>query len=436
MQKEESEKMSETRIRAPRGTKDVLPSEVYKWNYVENLFKSVCNRFGYKEIRTPIFEETKLFQRGVGETTDIVQKEMYSFKDNGGREITLKPEGTAPVVRSFIENKLYSDPQPTKLFYVTPCFRYERPQAGRLRAFHQFGIEVFGTDDPSVDAEVISVAMHFFKELGLKNLELRINSIGCPDCRKRYNQVLREYLKEKLPNLCDTCKDRYDRNPMRIIDCKVESCKREIKDVPWMLDYICDTCKEDFDKLKENLSLMGIDYLVDPSIVRGLDYYTKTAFEIVSNKIGAQGTVCGGGRYDGLIEELGGPPTPGVGFGMGIERLLLTLDNNEISIPTPKALDVFIIATEENSRKEATRLLYQLREKGFSADKDYMNRSMKAQFKTADRLNVAYAIIVGEDELSRNAVLIRDMRIGEQTEVALSDVSIRLSDMLKSQNKE
>lgn len=428
--------MSETRIRAPRGTKDVLPSEVYKWNYVENLFRSVCNRFGYKEIRTPIFEETRLFQRGVGETTDIVQKEMYSFKDNGGREITLKPEGTAPVVRSFIENKLYSDPQPTKLFYVTPCFRYERPQAGRLRAFHQFGIEVFGTDDPSVDAEVISVAMHFFKELGLKNLELRINSIGCPDCRKRYNQVLREYLKEKLPNLCDTCKDRYDRNPMRIIDCKVESCKREIKDVPWMLDYICDTCKEDFDKLKENLSLMGIDYLVDPSIVRGLDYYTKTAFEIVSNKIGAQGTVCGGGRYDGLIEELGGPPTPGVGFGMGIERLLLTLDNNEISIPTPKALDVFIIATEENSRKEATRLLYQLREKGFSADKDYMNRSMKAQFKTADRLNVAYAIIVGEDELSRNAVLIRDMRIGEQTEVALSDVSIRLSDMLKSQNKE
>ena len=279
------------------------------------------------------------------------------------------------------------------------------------------------------------LALCIFKELGLKNLELRINSIGCPDCRKRYNQVLREYLKEKLPNLCDTCKDRYDRNPMRIIDCKVESCKREIKDVPWMLDYICDTCKEDFDKLKENLSLMGIDYLVDPGIVRGLDYYTKTAFEIVSNKIGAQGTVCGGGRYDGLIEELGGPSTPGVGFGMGIERLL-TLDNNEISIPTPKALDVFIIATEENSRKEATRLLYQLREKGFSADKDYMNRSMKAQFKTADRLNVAYAIIVGEDELSRNAVLIRDMRIGEQTEVALSDVSIRLSDMLKSQNKE
>ncbi|HHY90696.1 MAG TPA: histidine--tRNA ligase [Clostridiales bacterium] len=428
--------MSETRIRAPRGTKDVLPSEVYKWNYVENLFRSVCNRFGYKEIRTPIFEETRLFQRGVGETTDIVQKEMYSFKDNGGREITLKPEGTAPVVRSFIENKLYSEPQPTKLFYVTPCFRYERPQAGRLRAFHQFGIEVFGTDDPSVDAEVISVAMCFFNELGLKDLELRINSIGCPDCRKRYNQVLKEYLKEKLPNLCDTCKDRYERNPMRVIDCKVESCKKELKDIPWMLDYICDTCKEDFEKLKESLSLMGIDYLVDPSIVRGLDYYTKTAFEIVSNKIGAQGTVCGGGRYDGLIEELGGPPTPGVGFGMGIERLLLTLDNNEISIPKPKALDVFIIAAEENSRKEATRLLYQLREKGFSADKDYMNKSMKAQFKTADRLNAAYAIIVGEDELRRNAVLIKDMRTGEQTEVALNDISVKLSDMLKSQNNE
>ncbi|MCT4621469.1 MAG: histidine--tRNA ligase [Marinisporobacter sp.] len=417
-------------IKAPRGTKDVLPVDVYKWNYVEHLFRDVCARFGYKEIRTPIFEHTELFKRGVGETTDIVQKEMYSFEDNGGRDITLKPEGTAPVVRSFIENKLYADTQPTKIFYITPCFRYERPQAGRLRAFHQFGVEAFGAINPSVDAEIIGVAMAFYKDLGISNLELRINSIGCPECRGKYNQILKDYLKEKLPNLCKTCQDRYEKNPMRIIDCKVESCKEQLKDVPLMIDHICDECREDFEKLKENLSLMEIDYIVDPNIVRGLDYYTKTAFEIISNEIGAQGTVCGGGRYDRLVEELDGPKTPGIGFGMGIERLLLTLQNNNIEIPKPKGLDIFIATIGERANKEAVGLLHKLRLEGLSGDKDHLNRSLKAQFKYANKMNASYTIVIGDDELDKDVVTLKNMQNSEQTEIQLSNIINELKERL------
>ncbi|AOT72830.1 histidine--tRNA ligase [Geosporobacter ferrireducens] len=418
-------------IQAPRGTRDVLPSETYKWNYVESLFREICEKFGYKEIRTPIFEHTELFHRGVGETTDIVQKEMYSFKDNGGREITLKPEGTAPVVRSFIENKLYAEPQPMKLFYITPCFRYERPQAGRLRAFHQFGVEAFGTSNPSVDAEVIGIAMAFYKKLAITNLELRINSVGCPDCRKKYNKTLKEYLRSKLDKLCKTCQDRFDRNPMRIIDCKTDTCKEEIKDVPYMLDHICEDCRIDFEELKENLTLMEIPYTVDPTIVRGLDYYTKTAFEIVSKEIGAQGTVCGGGRYDGLIGCLGGPSTPGVGFGMGIERLLLTLQNNQIEIPRPRGLDIFIAAIGENPSKEAVKLLHKLRLEGVSADKDHMNRSLKAQFKYADKQQAAYTIVIGDHELEKDIVRLKNMDTGDQEEIKLSNIVQELKNRLK-----
>ncbi|MFZ5966028.1 MAG: histidine--tRNA ligase [Bacillota bacterium] len=416
---------------APRGTKDVLPSEVYKWHYVEKLFKEVCDKFGYKEIRTPGFEHTELFKRGVGETTDIVQKEMYSFKDNGDRDITLKPEGTAPVVRAFIQHKIYADTQPTKLFYITPCYRYEKPQAGRLRAFHQFGVEAFGTDNPSVDAEVIGIAMMFYRKLGIHNLELKINSIGCPTCREKYNHVLKEYLKEKLPSLCNTCKERYDRNPLRIIDCKVETCKEQLKDVPLMLDYICDDCKDHFEKLKENLTLMDIQYTVDPTIVRGLDYYTKTAFEIVSYEIGAQATVCGGGRYDGLIETLGGPPTPGVGFGMGIERLLLTLENNNIPISEPAGLDIFIAAMGERAQKESVRLLNILRLEDISADKDHMNRSIKAQFKYADKVNAAFTIVIGDNELDKGMVSLKNMMSGEQTEIQINELVIELKRRLR-----
>ena len=418
-------------IQAPRGTRDVLPSEAYKWNYVESLFREICEKFGYKEIRTPIFEHTELFHRGVGETTDIVQKEMYSFKDNGGREITLKPEGTAPVVRSFIENKLYAEPQPMKLFYITPCFRYERPQSGRLRAFHQFGVEAFGTSSPSVDAEVIGIAMAFYRKLGITNLELRINSVGCPECRNKYNEKLKEYLRGKLDKLCKTCQDRFDRNPMRIIDCKTDSCKEEIKDVPYMLDHICEECKTDFEGLKENLTLMEIAYTVDPTIVRGLDYYTKTAFEIVSREIGAQGTVCGGGRYDGLIGCLGGPATPGVGFGMGIERLLLTLQNNQIEIPKPSGLDIFIAAIGERPSKEAIRLLHKLRLEGISADKDHMSRSLKAQFKYADKQQAAYTVVIGDDELEKDIVQLKNMDSGNQEEIKLSNIIQELKNRLK-----
>jgi len=408
--------------KAPRGTKDVLPNDVYKWHYVENMFKEICSLFGYREIRTPLFEHTELFKRGVGETTDIVQKEMYTFEDNGGRLITLKPEGTAPVVRSFVENKLYAESQPTKLYYITPCFRYERPQAGRLRAFHQFGVEIFGTEKPSADAEIISIAMMFFRKLGLDNLELRINSIGCPDCRKNYNNALKKFLEERLDKLCKTCNDRFDRNPMRILDCKNDECKEELKEVPLILDYICDDCREHFEGLKLYLQEMNISYEIDPSIVRGLDYYNRTAFEIVSKEIGSQGTVCGGGRYDGLIETIGGPSTPGVGFGLGIERLILTLENNNIKIPEPRGIEVFIVAIGDRAYKKAVELSYKLRESSISVDIDHLNRSIKAQFKYADKINALYTIVIGEDELDNNSVSLKNMKTGKQNEIELDNI--------------
>ncbi|WP_432401222.1 histidine--tRNA ligase [Wukongibacter sp. M2B1] len=408
--------------KAPRGTKDVLPSKVYKWAYVEKMFSEICEKFGYKEIRTPVFEHTELFKRSVGETTDIVQKEMYTFSDNGGRDITLKPEGTAPVVRAFVENKIYADAQPTKLFYITPCFRYERPQAGRLRAFHQFGVEVFGAKNPSVDAEVISVAMTFFKKLGLENLELKINSIGCPKCRQKYSEALREFLKQKLDKLCNTCSDRYERNPMRIIDCKKEECQEEIKDAPLILDYICDECREHFNKLQKYLDLMELEYEIDPRIVRGLDYYNRTAFEIISREIGSQATVCGGGRYDGLVEEVGGPETPGVGFGLGIERLLLTLENNNINIPEPKGIDVFIVTMGDRAYERAIEISQKLRMNMVAVDIDHMGRSTKAQFKFSNKLNSLYTIVIGDNELDNNVVSLKNMETGNQDEIALDSI--------------
>jgi len=412
--------------KAPRGTKDILPGEVYKWNYLEDKFREVCSLFGYKEIRTPIFEHTELFKRGVGETTDIVQKEMYTFEDNGGRSITLKPEGTAPVVRAFIEHKLYAETQPVKVFYITPCFRYERPQAGRLREFHQFGVEIFGSENPSADVEIIDIAINFIESLGLKDLELRINSIGCTECRKNYNNALREYLKQKLNNLCKTCNDRFERNPMRIIDCKNEECKKELKDIPLILDFLCEDCKEHFDNVKKYLSGMGIKYVVDPTIVRGLDYYNRTAFEIISKDIGAQSTLCGGGRYDGLVEDVGGPSTPGVGFGLGIERLLLTLENNDIQIPEPKGIDIFIVTMGEEAKIKGLELSHKLRKERFAVDLDHISRSIKAQFKYADKIKAKYTIIIGDNELEKNAVNIKNMATGEQKEIPLNEIVSRL----------
>ncbi len=416
--------------KAPKGTKDVLPGESEKWVYLEGLFREVCKTFGYDEIRTPVFEHTELFQRGIGETTDVVQKEMYTFEDKGKRSITLKPEGTAPAVRAFIENKLYAGAQPTKLFYVTPCFRYERPQAGRMRAFHQFGIEVFGSDNSSIDAEVIALAMEFFKKVGLSRLSLRINSIGCPKCRKEYNELLMKYLEGKKSSLCETCIDRIEKNPMRVIDCKNDSCKEAISDIPLMLDHICEECSDHFEKVKAYLQSMGVGYEIDPKIVRGLDYYTKTAFEIISEDIGAQSTVCGGGRYDNLVSELGGPNTPAIGFGMGIERLLLTIQNNEIELPVPKGLDIFIVTIGDVAQAESMKILSRLRANGISADKDHLGRSVKAQFKYSDKQNSRFTIVLGEDEMKNDSITLKDMKTSQQFEIKLSNLMEEIKERL------
>ncbi|HWQ79699.1 MAG TPA: histidine--tRNA ligase [Anaerovoracaceae bacterium] len=407
---------------APKGTKDILPSQVYKWHYVENVFREACERYALKEIRTPVFEHTELFLRGVGDTTDIVEKQMYTFEDYGKRSITLKPEGTSPVVRAFVEHKLYADVQPSKYYYVIPCFRYEKPQSGRLREFHQFGIEIFGTDNMMADAEVIGFASDFLNSLGIKDLELRINSIGCPECRQTYRNALREFLKPKYDDLCETCKVRYDKNPMRILDCKSPVCQELVKGAPVMLDYLCDSCRDAFDDLKKNLDAMEIEYIIDPGIVRGLDYYTKTAFEFVSNRIGAQGTVCGGGRYDNLIETIGGPPVPGVGFGLGIERLLLLMETTGIEIPELENLDVFIAVMGDRAKLFGLKLLRDLRRQGVKAEMDSLGRNIKGQFKYADRLEANYTIIIGDNELDQNIVSVKDMRTSEQKQVSLQDI--------------
>lgn len=407
---------------APKGTKDILPGDVHKWHYVEEVFQQVCERYAFKEIRTPIFEHTELFARGVGDTTDIVEKQMYTFLDYGKRSITLKPEGTSPVVRAFVEHKLYADVQPSKFYYRIPCFRYEKPQSGRLREFHQLGIETFGSYNMMADAEVISFAVDFLEELGIKGLELRINSIGCPVCRENYRKVLREFLKPRYDDLCDTCKGRYERNPMRILDCKSAVCQELIQGAPMMLDYLCDDCKDAFGQLEQNLQAMGIDYIVDPGIVRGLDYYTKTAFEFVSTEIGAQGTVCGGGRYDHLIEEVGGPKTPGVGFGLGIERLLLVMDKANIEIPEPKAVDLFIAVMGEEAKAFGLKLTRELRKDGLKTEMDLMGRNIKGQFKYADRLNARYTLVIGDQELAENQVSLKNMATSEQKRIPLTAI--------------
>ena len=407
---------------APKGTKDMLPEQAYKWHYVEEKFADICRKYGFKEIRTPMFEHTEVFQRGIGDTTDVVQKEMYTFNDHAGRSITLKPEGTSGAVRAFIEHKQYAEVQPTKYYYDTDCFRYEKPQSGRLRHFHQFGIEVFGTSNMLADAEVICLANDFLTDLGVKEIELRINSVGCPECRAKYRQALKDFIKPRYDELCGTCKDRYERNPMRILDCKSEICQGIVKDAPRMLDYLCDDCRQAFEELKTNLTSMGIGYTVDPNIVRGLDYYTKTAFEFVTTKIGAQGTVCGGGRYDHLIEELGGPPIPGVGFGLGIERLLLLMDANEAYFPEDQGVEVFIAVMGERAKSFGLKLCREMRQKGIVAEMDTLARNIKGQFKYADRLNARYTLVIGDNELDKGVVSLKDMAASSQREVAIEDI--------------
>jgi histidyl-tRNA synthetase len=406
---------------APRGTKDMLPADAHKWHYLEDAFRALCSRYGFKEMRTPVFEHTELFTRAVGDTTDIVQKEMYTWTQ-ADRSLTLRPEGTSPVVRAFVEHKLYAEPQPSKFYYDVACFRYEKPQSGRLREFHQFGAEIFGTNNMMADCEVIALAYDFINELGISDVELQINSIGCPVCRDNYREALKAFLEPMYEQLCETCKDRYTRNPMRILDCKSPADQELVKGAPVMLDYLCEECESAFADLKANLDAMEVEYVVNPGIVRGLDYYTKTAFEFVTKSIGAQGTVCGGGRYDHLSEELGGPPIPGVGFGMGKERLLLLMEANGIEMPLPQGPDAFIAVMGDAAKAFGLKLMGTLRKEGLNVEMDCMARNLKGQFKYADRLNVKNTIIIGEDELKNGVVAIRNMEESEQRLVPFAEI--------------
>lgn len=408
-------------FQAQKGTKDMLPSDAYRWDHVKNAFKAECEKYGIREISTPEFEATELFERGVGETTDVVQKEMYTFQDKGGRSVTLKPEGTAGAVRAFVEAGMYADAQPTKMFYITPVFRYENVQKGRLRIHHQLGIEIFGSQDASADAEVIAVAMGTLERIGIKGVKLHINSIGHPECRRDYNDKLKDYLRPRLDRLCETCRTRFDKNPMRILDCKVPSCKEEVKDAPKILDNVCDECRDHFEKLKKYLDAMGIEYEIDKGIVRGLDYYSKTVFEII--KDGA--TICGGGRYDYLIEEIGGPHTPGVGFGMGIERVLLQADQDGVVIEEPKRFDIFIGSMDEESKLHAVRITSQLRKLGVKAEMDHLGKSVKAQMKYANKVGAGYTMVIGLSETESGTVRLKNMETGEETMCPLDAEKIK-----------
>lgn len=410
-------------INIPKGTKDVLPAESYKWHYIENIVRDITGKYGFSEIRTPTFEHTELFLRGVGETTDIVNKEMYTFEDKGKRSITLKPEGTAGVARSYVENGLSEAPQPMKMYYITPVFRYERPQAGRLREHHQFGVELYGSDSPYADVEVISVAKTLFDRLGIENLELNINSIGCPVCRAEYNKALKDYLKDHIDGMCPTCKERLDKNPLRILDCKEERCKAINANAPKVIDYLCDDCRNHHETVKNILTSLGISFQVNPNIVRGLDYYTKTVFEFVSTSIGAQGTVCGGGRYNNLVKEVGGKPTPAVGFGMGIERLIMVLEALGLSLGENEVPSVYLAPLSQNEMMDTYRLVAELRAKGVSVDTDIMGRSLKAQMKYAGKRGYKYVVVLGESELANGLAKIKIMATGEEVAVQINNLA-------------
>ena len=407
---------------APRGTKDILPDSVGDWNYVEGEIRELCRRFGYSEIRTPIFEHTELFQRGIGEGTDVVDKEMYTFTDRGDRSITLRPENTASAVRAYLQNKLYAESNLVKLFYIGSMFRYDRPQAGRMREFHQFGVEALGEANPAVDAEVILLAMSLLEGLGLKDLELSINSVGCPKCRSKYRTMLQDFFRDKLDDLCEDCRSRFDRSPLRILDCKKDSDKPYMADAPKITDCLCDECSDHFARLKEHLANAGISFQHDPRLVRGLDYYTKTAFEIKYPPLGAQSAVAGGGRYDGLIEEMGGNPTPAVGFATGLERLLLALESQNLLPEKNRSVDAYVVALGEAAQSEGFKLLNNLRRAGLSAAMDFAGRSMKAQMKQANKLGARYALILGDDEIAEGVVMLRSMSDSQQEKVALAEV--------------
>lgn len=417
--------------RAIKGTNDILPEESSKWQFVESKMLETALQFGFKEIRVPVFEHTEVFLRSVGDTTDVVQKEMYTFDDKGGRSITLRPELTAGVIRSAIEKGLVNGALPQKLCYIGGCYRYEKPQAGRLREFHQFGVECVGASAPNADAEVISLAKSVLDNIGIKNISLEINSIGCPECRKEYHKALKEYFSANAENLCDTCKDRLDRNPMRILDCKSPVCKKIAENAPVVIDYLCDDCRDHFEKVKANLNAMGIDFKVNPKIVRGLDYYTRTVFEFVSGDIGAQSTVCGGGRYDGLIGQMGGPQTPSLGFAMGIERLMMVLSAQNAELPETPTCDLFIATLGDNAVLKASALCYELRDEGYKAQTDICGRGLKAQMKYADKIGAKFTLVLGDNEVESGKATLKNMSTSETKEINLLEIVEELGEEIR-----
>jgi histidyl-tRNA synthetase len=411
---------------AIKGTGDVLPSGAYKWQYAESLMKKAAERYGFSEIRTPVFEKTELFSRGVGDTTDVVQKEMYTFNDKGGRSITLRPEGTAGVMRSVLQHGLFNDALPVKAYYLTSCYRYEKPQAGRLREFHQFGVECIGAATPCADAEVIMLGRDVLQALGIKNISLEINSIGCPKCRAEYTAALKEYFGKYQDELCETCRGRLERNPMRILDCKSPVCKKIAEGAPKILDYLCEECEEHFESVKNYLDNAGVKYTVNPKIVRGLDYYTKTVFEFITSEIGAQGAVCAGGRYDGLADELGGVHLPSLGFAMGIERALILMEKQGVVFPEPETVDLYIAPMGENAKSLAISLLSKARQSGFSATTDYVGRGLKAQMKYANKIGAKYTVVLGDNEVETGKAVLKNMTTGEGEEIALCQLQDKL----------
>ena len=419
---------------APRGTVDLLPEDTKKWRYIEDSLRKLTNAYNYEEIRTPLFEHTEVFQRGVGDTTDIVQKEMYTFEDRGGRSLTLRPEGTAGVVRAFVQNKLFGLPiQPNKLFYFAQMFRYERPQQGRMRQLNQFGVEVLGSDDPSIDAEVIALAMTAYKQLGLKSIKLVLNSLGDTESRTSHRNALVEHFTPVMDELCEDCQGRLVKNPLRVLDCKKDHDHPSMKSAPSILDYLNDYSKDYFENVKQYLDAMDIPYTIDPTLVRGLDYYNHTAFEVMSEAegFGAITTLLNSGRYNGLTKELGGPDVPGIGFGMGLERMLLALDAEGIELPIPNELDVFIVTFGDEVKTEAVRIVQELRVNGIQIDKDYQHRKAKGQFKAADRVNAKYVLILGEDELEKGVINVKSMASSEQEEVKINELVKYLTEKLR-----
>lgn len=407
---------------APRGTKDILPERIGTWRYVEEKIRELCARYGFSEIRTPTFEHTELFQRGIGDTTDVVEKEMYTFTDRGGRSLTLRPENTASAVRAYLENKLYADAPVTKLFYIGSMFRFDRPQKGRFREFHQFGVEVLGEQSPLVDAEIILLAVRFLASLGLTDLVLSLNSVGDADCRSQYRAKLQDFFRDKLADMCEDCRARFERNPMRLLDCKNEKCQALSHGAPEITACLCDDCRDHFLKVQAYLTAAGIRYTLDPRLVRGLDYYTRTAFEIKYAPLGAQSAVAGGGRYDGLIEEIGGAPTPGIGFAVGLERVMVALDMQNLAAPEEQTADAFLIALGDAAQQAVFPLLIDLRDKGLRVVMDYAGRSLKSQMRAADKARARFAVLLGDTELAEHAAVLRDMRSGEQRRIPLSEL--------------